>query len=384
MCQLKTAAGPSLGIDLDNWRLTDMDYADDIALFSPSSEDMSFVLPCTGLLCVAIMDRWLGTWPSVITIDWMHLTWPACADSKMSTGITMYETSLSNNKLNRAPSLSPWRSVDCAGSVTSSVCHPKVKSRNCTTSPRAQSAVLDDSGWTAFHKSSTSSSQRQFISPSIASTGVPFFVVCMTSGWPARALSKSSQTCHRQPSQINHSSDMSYKNKKDEPQLRYATETKPEERHHRYVTDNQARWTTAQTYHRQPSQMNHRSDLSHTTMPDEPQLRHITENQTRWTTAQICHRQSNHMKHSSDISHTTKPDEPQLRSVTHNQVTWTTVQICHRQPCQMTHSSDLSQMQLCWSHLYDPCMVTDHVAYEALIYHPDIWGRPCCPSPGIK
>ena len=26
------------------WRLTDMDYADDIALFSPSSEDLSFVL----------------------------------------------------------------------------------------------------------------------------------------------------------------------------------------------------------------------------------------------------------------------------------------------------------------------------------------------------
>ena len=39
MCQLKTAAGPSLGIELDNWRLTDMDYTDDIALFSPSSED---------------------------------------------------------------------------------------------------------------------------------------------------------------------------------------------------------------------------------------------------------------------------------------------------------------------------------------------------------
>ena len=43
MRQLKTAAGPSLGIDLDNWRLTDMDYADDIALFSPSSEDLSSV-----------------------------------------------------------------------------------------------------------------------------------------------------------------------------------------------------------------------------------------------------------------------------------------------------------------------------------------------------
>ena len=42
--QLKTAAGPSLGIDLDNWRLTDMDYADDIALFSPSSEDLPSVL----------------------------------------------------------------------------------------------------------------------------------------------------------------------------------------------------------------------------------------------------------------------------------------------------------------------------------------------------
>ena len=44
MCQLKTVAGPSLGIELDNWRLTDMDYADDIALFSPSSEDLSSVL----------------------------------------------------------------------------------------------------------------------------------------------------------------------------------------------------------------------------------------------------------------------------------------------------------------------------------------------------
>ena len=44
MCQLKAAVGPSLGIDLDNWRLTDMDYADDIALFSPSSEDLSSVL----------------------------------------------------------------------------------------------------------------------------------------------------------------------------------------------------------------------------------------------------------------------------------------------------------------------------------------------------
>ena len=44
MCQMKTVAGPSLGIDLDNWRLTDMDYADDIALFSPSSEDLLAVL----------------------------------------------------------------------------------------------------------------------------------------------------------------------------------------------------------------------------------------------------------------------------------------------------------------------------------------------------
>ena len=44
MCQLKTAARPSLAIGLDNWRLTDMDYADDIALFSPSSEELSSVL----------------------------------------------------------------------------------------------------------------------------------------------------------------------------------------------------------------------------------------------------------------------------------------------------------------------------------------------------
>ena len=34
----------------------------------------------------------------------------------------------SDNKLNSAQSLSPNRSVDCAGLVTCSVCHPKVKS----------------------------------------------------------------------------------------------------------------------------------------------------------------------------------------------------------------------------------------------------------------
>ena len=44
------------------------------------------------------MDRRHGTWQSVITIDWRHLTWAACADSRMSNGITMYETSLSDNK----------------------------------------------------------------------------------------------------------------------------------------------------------------------------------------------------------------------------------------------------------------------------------------------
>ena len=57
---------------------------------------------------------------------------------------------------------------------------------SCTTSPRAlsagsdQGAVHDDGGWTAYLKtsqSSTSPSQRQFVSPSIASTGEPFFVV---------------------------------------------------------------------------------------------------------------------------------------------------------------------------------------------------------------
>ena len=133
---------------------------------------------------------------SVITIDWMHLTWAACADSKMSNGINMYETSLSDNKLNSAQSLSPWRSVDCAGSVTCIVCHPKVKSWNCTTSPRAlsagrdQGAVHDDGGWTAYlntSPSSTSPSQRQFVSPSIASTGEPFFVV-----WPLRWMTSKS------------------------------------------------------------------------------------------------------------------------------------------------------------------------------------------------
>ena len=44
LCQLKTAAGPSLGTDLDNWRVTDMDYAVDIALFSSSSGDLSVSL----------------------------------------------------------------------------------------------------------------------------------------------------------------------------------------------------------------------------------------------------------------------------------------------------------------------------------------------------
>ena len=48
----------------------------------------------------------------------MPLTSAACADSKMSNGITMYETSLFDNKLNSAPSQSPCGSVDCAGSVT--------------------------------------------------------------------------------------------------------------------------------------------------------------------------------------------------------------------------------------------------------------------------
>ena len=35
LCEFKTAAVPSLGIEPDNWRLIDMDYAVDIALFSP-------------------------------------------------------------------------------------------------------------------------------------------------------------------------------------------------------------------------------------------------------------------------------------------------------------------------------------------------------------
>ena len=91
---------------------------------------------------VILFDRYL-CWPSVIAIDWMPSTWAACIGSKMPNGITMYETSLSDNKLNSAQSLSPWRSVDCACSVTCIVCHPKVKSWNCTTSPRAQSAGHD-------------------------------------------------------------------------------------------------------------------------------------------------------------------------------------------------------------------------------------------------
>ena len=44
LCQLKTTAVLTFGIELDNWRLTDVDYADDIALFLPSSEDLSSVL----------------------------------------------------------------------------------------------------------------------------------------------------------------------------------------------------------------------------------------------------------------------------------------------------------------------------------------------------
>ena len=106
----------------------------------------------------------------------------------MSNGIIMYETALSDNKPNSIPSQSPWRSADCAGSVTCSVCHPKVKCWNCITSPRAQSAgrdqeaVHDDGGWTAYLKTSQSStfpSLRQLVSPIIVSPGVLFFVV-----WP--------------------------------------------------------------------------------------------------------------------------------------------------------------------------------------------------------
>ena len=44
---------------------------------------------------------------------------------------------------------------------------------------RDQGAVHNDGGWTAYLKTSqspTSPSQRQFVSPSIASTGEPFFV----------------------------------------------------------------------------------------------------------------------------------------------------------------------------------------------------------------
>ena len=63
MCQLKTAAGPSLAIDLDNWRLTDMDYTDDIALFSPSSEDLCSVLciPSNDATKVGMSISWTKT-----------------------------------------------------------------------------------------------------------------------------------------------------------------------------------------------------------------------------------------------------------------------------------------------------------------------------------
>ena len=118
---------------------------------------------------------------------------------------------------------------------------------------------------------------------------------------------KHNNICHTQPRQMNHSSDLSHATKPDEPQLRY-------------VTENQARWTTVLTCHTQPGLIN----------------------QARWTTAQTCHTQTIQMNHSSDLSHTTKPVEPQLRSVTHNQAWWTTAQTYHRQPIQMNHSSDLS------------------------------------------
>ena len=63
MCQLKTAAGPSLSIDIDNWRLTDMDYADDIALFSPSPEDLSSVLRILGKEAAKLGCRSAGLRP---------------------------------------------------------------------------------------------------------------------------------------------------------------------------------------------------------------------------------------------------------------------------------------------------------------------------------
>ena len=43
-CEIETVTGPSLGIDIDNWCHTNMDYTDDITLFLPSSEDLrSFI-----------------------------------------------------------------------------------------------------------------------------------------------------------------------------------------------------------------------------------------------------------------------------------------------------------------------------------------------------
>ena len=258
MCQLKTAAGPSLGFDLDNWRLTDMDYADDIALFSPTFEDLSSVLRILSKQAakVGMSISWTKTkatmiFPSsaittLMSIDgelvefvpsFTYLGSIVSADGSIEAEITsrigkaagamkrlsnalwncrciyrqtklkMYRALVSSvlpygsetwnltirdcNRLNAfdISCLRRLENVKWYHHVRNSTIRQRTKLHpvSFTSTQRRlrwfghlQRAVHDDGGWTAYLKtsqSSTSPSLRQFVSPIIASPGEPFFVV---------------------------------------------------------------------------------------------------------------------------------------------------------------------------------------------------------------
>ena len=300
MCQLKIAAGPPLGIDLDNWRLIDIDYADDIALFSPSSDDLSSVLRILSKEAakVGMSISWTNTKAMMISpssaitsrmnIDgelvefvpsFTYLGSIISADGSIEAEITsrigkaagamkrlsnaqwkrrcisrqtklrMYRPLVSSvllygsetwnltisdcNRLNafdmsclRRPQNVKWyhhvrnstirqqtkqhpvsitltqRRLRCFGHLQRMP--PESEVLKLHNFPRAQSAgryqeaVHDDGGWTAYLKTSQSStfpSLRQFVLPIIASPGVLFFVVCPLRWMTRKSFKSSKQVC---------------------------------------------------------------------------------------------------------------------------------------------------------------------------------------------